>query len=327
MQKRKTMLNELEPAPQSIITKDFYLKDIKIKEFQEEEEKDITNIYNTIKNENEIQIANMNSSNFKYKKRGRKKKISIPPDKYALIHDKYCDDNIKRKVKTHYHNFIVALLNMKARDILEKYNKFGKISFDITQNITVEFNQKLFEQKIKDIIIKVSDKYNNKDKNKNALNLIIKNANENSDIMKILNLTYKDLYLNYYLKSTKKLFEGEQEDESYEEHLMKLEKKFGNQYAFEYKRNAESLIQFFYVCKKRVRKKKDHLEKDKEKNQDKKIDKELIPSSIINNSLDTNEILYYDNSNYYTFEKVPKYLISTCTQTNNNYISDDDEEY
>ena len=54
---------------------------------------------------------------------------------------------------------------------------------------------------------------------------------------------------------------------------------------------------------------------------------ELIPPSIINISQETNEILCYDNSNYYTFEKVPKYLISTCTQTYNNYISDDDDEY
>ena len=230
---------------------------------------------------------------------------------------------------------------MKAKDILKNYNKFGKISFDITQNITVEYNQKLFEKKIKDIIINVSDKYNNKDKNKNALNIVIENSNENSDIMKILNLTYKDLYLNYYLKSTKKLFEGEIEDESYEEHLIKLGKKFGNKYAFEFKRNAENLIQFFYICKKRVRKKKSHQVKErikerekekekgnentKEKEIEKENKKELIPPSIINISQETNEILCYDNSNYYTFEKVPKYLISTCTQTSNNYISDDDE--
>jgi hypothetical protein len=221
---------------------------------------------------------------------------------------------------------------MKAKGILENYNKFGKISFDITQNITVEYNQKLFEQKIKDIIINVSDKYNNKDKNKNALNIVMKNANENSDIMKILNLTYKDLYLNYYLKSTKKLFEGEKEDESYEEHLIKLGKKFGNKYAFEYKRNAENLIQFFYKCKKRVRKKKSPQVKErikgkeKEKENEKENKTELIPPSIINISQETNEILCYDNSNYYTFEKVPKYLISTCTQTYNNYISDDDDD-
>jgi hypothetical protein len=331
MLKRKTKLNELEPTPQSIIAKDFYLKDMKIKVFQEEEEKDVNNINNIIKKENELQITSKNSINFIYKKRGRKKNISIPTDSYTLIHDKYCDDNIKRKVKTHYHNFIVAFVNMKANHILENNNKFGKISFDITQNITVEYNQKLFEKKIKDIIINVSDKYNNKDKNKNALNIVMKNANENSDIMKILNLTYKDLYLNYYLKSTKKLFEGESEDESYEEHLLKLEKKFGNKYALEYKRNAENLIQFFYICKKRVRKRKSHQAKEKRKEKEneneKENKKELIPPSIINISQETNEILCYDNSNYYTFEKVPKYLISTCTQTNNNYISDDEDEY
>ena len=312
MLSRKAMLNELDPAPQSILTKDYLLNNIQIKNVQEEKE-----IAKTAIQKNEIQEINHDSSKFIFKKKGRKNRISIHSDKFGLTHDKYSDDNIKRKVKTHYHNFIIALLNMKAGEVLDKNNKFGKISFEITQNITVDFNQKLFAQKIMDIIVRVSEKYHNQNKNRLALNLVIKNFDENSEIIQILNMTYKDLYLNYYLKSTKKLFEGEQEDESYEEHLIRLAKKFGSIYALEYRRNAESLITFFYICKKRNRKNKSSQ------------DNKSVSSLTFHNSQETNNISnsfnYYENSNnYYAIENTPKLLISTSTQTN-SYIYDGDE--
>lgn len=315
MLNRKIMLNESEPAPQSILTKDYLLKNVQIKNVQEE--KDITSINNFVSQENEAQEANLDSSKFSFKKRGRKNKIKIDSDKYGLIHDKYSDDNIKRKIKTHYHNFIIALLNMKAGKVLDRNNKFGKISFEITQNITVDFNQKLFDQKIMDIIVKVSEKYHNLNKNKFALYLVMKKFNDHSEIIQILNMTYKELYTNYYLKSTKKLFEGEQEDESYEEHLIKLGNKFGAIYALEYRRNAESLITFFYMCKKRIRKKKSFS------------DNKSVSSLTFQNSQETNNISnsinYYENSNnYFVIENIPKLLISTSTQTDSYLINGDD---
>ena len=314
---RKIMLNGLEePAPQSILTKDYLLKNVQIKNVQEE--KDIKSI-NSLKNqENKVQETNLDCYKFSIKKRGRKNRITIDSDKYGLTHDKYSDDNIKRKIKTHYHNFIIALLNMKAGEVLDKNNKFGKISFEVTQNITVDFNQKLFDQKIMDIIVKVSEKYHNQNKNRFALYLVMKKFHDNSEIIQILNMTYKGLYINYYLKSTKKLFEGEKEDESYEEHLIRLGKKFGVIYALEYKRNAESFITFFYMCKKRVRKKKSFP------------DNKSVSSLTFNNSQETNNISnsinYYENSNnnYFVIENMPKLLISTSTQTNSYLIDGDD---
>ena len=185
------------------------------------------------------------------KKRGRKNKKSDENNILAVIHDKFSNDNLKRKIKTHYHLFIVAFLNKISKYLLGQTIKFGKISSSITQNITVEFNRRLLDTKIKDIVIKISDKYHDKDRNKIIVDLILNKANKDSEIIQFLNISYKDLFLNYYLKSTKKTFEGELEDESYEAHIEKLQRIYGKKYIENFKRNAISLVSFFYKSKKR----------------------------------------------------------------------------
>ena len=191
------------------------------------------------------------TKHFLKKKRGRK---SFKTD--YKVHDRDSPDNIKRKVKTHFHNFIIALLNMKIGQFLQKEIKFGKIASKITQDLTVEYNQKLFKTKIKDIIIVMSDKYSNKNRNKIILNEIMKKVDQNNELILFLNLNYEEIFLNYYLKSNNQTFKGEEEDESYEAHIKKLTKKYGNEYATNFKNTAESLINFFYKCKKRNIKKK-----------------------------------------------------------------------
>ena len=185
------------------------------------------------------------------KKRGRK---TFKTD--SKVHDRDSPDNIKRKVKTHFHNFIIALLNKAMGKFLQKEVKFGKIASNITQNLSVEYNQKLFHTKIKDIIVTMSDKYSNKNRNKIILNEIMKKVDKNSELILLLNLNYEEIFLNYYLTSNKETFDGEEEDESYEAHIQKLTEKYGNEYANNFKTTAESLISFFYKSKKRNIKKK-----------------------------------------------------------------------
>ena len=190
------------------------------------------------------------------KKRGRKNKKTDEDNILTVIHDKFSNDNLKRKIKTHYHLFIVAFLNKISKYLLGQTIKFGKISSSITQNITVEYNRRLLDTKIKDIVIKISDKYNDKDRNRIIVDLILNKADKDSEIIKFLNISYKDLFINYYLKSTKKTFEGELEDESYEAHIEKLQRIYGKRYIENFKRNAISLVTFFYKSKKRNRKEK-----------------------------------------------------------------------
>ena len=59
-------------------------------------------------------------SNLSYlnKKRRRKRKKSFNIDGNKAAHDKFSHDNIKRKVKTHFHIFIITLLNMYSKGII-----------------------------------------------------------------------------------------------------------------------------------------------------------------------------------------------------------------
>ena len=207
------------------------------------------------------------------------------------------------KVKTHFHNFMIALLNMKIRQILHTDEKLGKISFKITQDLSVEYNRNLFKTKIKDIIIVMSNKYSNQNRNKIILNEIIKKVDKNNELISLLNLNYEDLYLDYYLKSNKESFKGEEDDESYLAHQEKLKIKFGSKYANKFKEIAESLIDFFYKCKKREAKKELKLKAPSFVN---------ICDSIINY-----------NENKYVRKINHKSLIDRETQTE-LHISDDE---
>ena len=131
-------------------------------------------IIDELKKEKKEEEQKNNEVVFMNKKRGRRKK-SYEDNKQSnenRTHNKFSEDNLKRKIKTHYHNFIIAFLNMKTKKILNKSYKFGKISSDITRNITVEYNLKLFEKKIKEIIVNMSDKYQDKRKNKISLQIL-----------------------------------------------------------------------------------------------------------------------------------------------------------
>ena len=225
--------------------KKFFKKSISIKEI--DKEKTLTKGNNI----NKVESSHIPKKIFINKKRGRKLKKSKEISREGT-HDRFSDDNLKRKVKTHFHNYIIALLNSKL--VVDTPNnktiKFGKIKSNITQNITVDYNQMLFNKPIKEIIVEVSNKYQNKNINLECLAYVMKHQKENKDLIFYLNMPYKDMYLNYYLKSTKEDFAKSEVDESYEAHLTKL-KEFGEEYLYNYKKNAENLIDFYRTCKKR----------------------------------------------------------------------------
>jgi len=230
--------------------KKFRKKFIK-KSQQINKEKIIKHESNSIKTD-----ANNNKALFINKKRGRKIKNSND-NKTGGIHDKFTDDNLKRKVKTHFHNYIIALLNSKIQySSQDQKIKFGKMKSHITQNITVEYNRNLFEKKIKDIILEVSNKYQNKEINSTCYNYIMENKEINKEVIELLNMTYKDMYLDCYLKSTKQSFLGKEKDESFVRHQEKLKEKFGKEYLNKFIENAKNLINFYNTCKKRKSRKK-----------------------------------------------------------------------
>ena len=154
------------------------------------------------------------------RKRGRRKLKS--GEEYELaLHTKDNDDNIKRKVKTHFHNFIVAYLNMLIRQTLKtkRIYKFKKMCSKITQDVTISYNKKLMDTPIKDVLVQVSNKFKDKDINLYYIEKIMQMKSNNefenigiNTLKEILNTSYKDMMNNFYLKSNKKLFENENRD-------------------------------------------------------------------------------------------------------------------
>lgn len=199
------------------------------------------------------------SSDKKKRKKGRRK--LRPGQDYELaLHTKDNDDNIKRKVKTHFHNFIVAYLNMIIKQTLKtkRQYKFKKMCSKITQDVTISYNKKLMDTPVKDILVQVSNKFKDKDINLYYIEKIfaIKSNNlyENDSIdnlKQILNTSYKDMMNDFYLKSTKKLFENEKIDESFEKHIENLINKYGYNYAMKFKQNAENFVNFYISSKQR----------------------------------------------------------------------------
>ena len=193
------------------------------------------------------------------RKRGRRKLKS--GEEYELaLHTKDNDDNIKRKVKTHFHNFIVAYLNMLIRQTLKtkRIYKFKKMCSKITQDVTISYNKKLMDTPIKDVLVQVSNKFKDKDINLYYIEKIMQMKSNNefenigiNTLKEILNTSYKDMMNDFYLKSNKKLFENEKLDESFETHIENLIIKYGYNYAIKFKQNAENFVQFYISSKQR----------------------------------------------------------------------------
>ena len=211
----------------------------------------------------------------KIRKKGRRK-LKPGQDYELALHTKDNDDNIKRKVKTHFHNFIVAYLNMIIKQTLrtKRLYKFKKMCSKITQDVTISYNKKLMDTPVKDILVQVSNKFKDKDINLYYIEKIFQmksnNLFENDSIntlKQLLNTSYKDMMNNFYLKSTKKVFENEKIDESFEKHIENLTIKYGYNYAIKFKQNAENFVNFYISSKQRNHKgnKEDIVDEKNEK--------------------------------------------------------------
>ena len=119
------------------------------------------------------------------------------------MHNKFSNDNIKRRIKASFNKYIIKLLNKLMKEKYKKARiKFLKMNIKITKDITIVYNRNLLNKYIKEIIVKMSNKYKNQENNKNCIKFI-ENKKDNEEIINILNMTYEQLYTNYFLKSTK----------------------------------------------------------------------------------------------------------------------------
>jgi hypothetical protein len=135
---------------------------------------------------------------FTTKKRGKKKE-----SKTNILHSKENADNIRRKIKCHFHNFIVNYFNHLIK-IKKKGNlKFKKIKYSYAANDLIKFNQDLLQKKISDFFkLDISEMYKNYQKNENELvyEKLIKRFDY--DVLKLFDLTYIEFYQYYYLNDS-----------------------------------------------------------------------------------------------------------------------------
>jgi hypothetical protein len=255
------------------------------------------NLISQIYKPTEVIIPYIDSKNFANKKTKRKKgrklknEISIIRP-HERIHSRLNSDNIKRKIKTHYHNFIISLLNLtikKEFNGVQKF-KFKKMDSETTQNITINYNRNLLSTPIKDILKKVSQKFHDPLQNEKIISNI---PSSKFEINKLLNCTYKEMYEDYYLKSRTDLFNEEKENNSFESHLFRIQNKFGNEYLKKYKENAENFIDFFINSKER---KKQISILSNYKNNINKID-------VNQNSSESSSTFNSSNSKFITFKE------------------------
>lgn len=108
------------------------------------------------------------------KKSGRKPKIFKEKKNDELSHSKYAFDNILRKIKVMFHQFIVHFLNgcIHYEWSNPQQHLIKKLDGRKTQNITLLHNKKLLYSSIKDTLsMFMSEKYKNITKEENVKNI------------------------------------------------------------------------------------------------------------------------------------------------------------
>ena len=132
-------------------------------------------------------------------KRGRAKKYNYK-NKIIPIHTKMSFDNILRKIKVMYHNFIIKFVNDYIKFLYDGFQRFRlrKISGKITQNVTKKHNKFLSNISLKEFLSnKISSKYKqDKDKNKK---IVAKLYYLKSQIKELFDMTYINFYKNIFL--------------------------------------------------------------------------------------------------------------------------------
>ena len=147
-----------------------------------------------------------NNKNIKEENSFMKKREIINNSKRKYKHSKFSYDNMFYKIKVIYHNFLVDLANDFYNSInlnTSKYIFIRRISGQITQNKTIDFNKELAELTLKDFLSKsISSVYSNSPENSNKENidLIYKDINKYQKLINLLNYKYKDFYTNYFIK-------------------------------------------------------------------------------------------------------------------------------
>lgn len=213
------------------------------------------NINNNRKNNSKNK--NLNEINNSSDAIGKKR---FNPSKIERKHNKYCSDNIIRKINCHFLNFIIFLVN----EIIKQQNiKIGNCSENF-RNINGEEKKKIRRYNVKKIIhypiskiLKFQNdlKFIDKTHNEKLFNKI--KDKENDILQKVLNVTYIDVFKNYFYSNKKKIIivEGSKKLEielsyPYDQFLMNIDAKGDDKYENKIKKVIEKYLLYENTNKK-----------------------------------------------------------------------------
>ena len=118
-------------------------------------------------------------------------------------------DNILRKIKVMYHNFIIKFVNDYIKFLYDGFQRFRlrKISGEITQNVTKKHNKILSEEPLKEFLSnKISSKYK-QEKNKNK-KIVDKLCSLKSEIKELFEMPYIIFYQRIFLCNNRTFLEN-----------------------------------------------------------------------------------------------------------------------
>ena len=231
-QREPSFFEENSPAHDSFIK--FPIDDVELFSQEiEEENQDRYFVNNSRLNESENENNTLKKSNLRYgsgvsscssnthlfktsnvlfinsskKFSGRKRKMPIVDGSDEQTHNKYSEDNVKRKIQIHVMNSITQYMNEILNKIdlgLEHIPVFNKIDYSFKKNITKKIFEENKKKTIENLIEReVSSKFKkfSRDSNKRELEKI-----KNNEIIKnILSQKYIDYFREVYYKNERSI--------------------------------------------------------------------------------------------------------------------------
>ena len=180
------------------------------------------------------------------KRIGRRKHDKPELYKYEAVHTKYRQDNIIQKIKIHFINSTMDLINRKYNEYLNidsKKRLLQKIKPNFTKIWKKKGNQEFLEKKLKDVFSeelseRCSTFHDKKNYNKEQIEKLYE-KNKAKDVINILNKSLKEMYRIYIMEN------NGMKEYNLKYDLIQIEQKNGKEYAQEYNKKAMDFLNLF----------------------------------------------------------------------------------
>ena len=180
------------------------------------------------------------------KRIGRRKHDKPELYKYEAVHTKYRQDNIIQKIKIHFINSTMDLINRIYNEYLNidsKKRLLQKIKPNFTKIWKKKGNQEFLEKKLKDVFSeelseRCSTFHDKKNYNKEQIEKLYE-KNKAKNVINILDKSLKEMYRIYIMEN------NGMKEYNLKYDLIQIEQKNGKEYAQEYNKKALDFLNLF----------------------------------------------------------------------------------